>query len=474
MAVEEFSGHYLEIKPNNASLFKLVRMLFSWESGFINSPDTSNLGGFEHRCIVFLSIIVQKLLLLLQQPMAFLGTVIEMFLNFRTANGGFFHLLFNLLRGKMIWPDTTSENYKSILAYCDKRWKLDKSISVGDSKYDFALAIMAAKLTYENEAFAQKVVTEHWKMEFLGFFNCWNAFQKKYSTQAILFYDASSDLIVVAFRGTEPFNAEMWCTDIDISWHFVEGVGKIHGGFLKALGLQEDRRMPKEFDHSTDKKPYAYYVIRQKLRELLNKHKKAKFVVAGHSLGGALAILFVSVLALHEEASLLQRMDAVYTFGQPRVGDMQFGSYMMKKLGEYEIKYMRCCYCNDMVPRVPYDGQGLYFKHFGACLYYNSIYTGKLMWEEPNKNYFSLVWAIPMTLNAVWELIRGFFLPILKGSDYKEGRVQTLSRLSGLLLPGIAAHCPGDYVNSSRLGALPSFIPLTDPTTSTTATSKQD
>ncbi|KAA8537762.1 hypothetical protein F0562_027658 [Nyssa sinensis] len=470
MPVEEFSGHYLELKPKDASVFSLFRMLFSWESSFIKSPNTSLLGGFEHRFIVFLSIVVQKLLLLLQQPLAFLGTTIELVLNFRTANGGLLRLLFNLLRGKIIWPDTTSENYKSILAYCDKRVYLDKNIKVGDSRYDFALAIMAAKLTYENEAFVQKVITENFKMEFIGFYNCWNAFQKKYSTQAILFHDPTADLIVVAFRGTEPFNAEMWCTDIDISWHSIEGVGKIHGGFLKALGMQEDRRMPKEIEPSSDKKMYAYYTIKQKLRELLNKHKKAKFVVAGHSLGGALAILFVSVLVLHDEAALLQRMDAVYTFGQPRVGDMQFGAFMMSKLNEFDIRYLRCCYCNDLVPRVPYDGQGLYFKHFGACLYYNSFYKGKIMWEEPNKNYFSLLWAIPMSLNAVWELIRGFFLPILKGSVYKEGLVQKLSRASGILLPGIAAHCPGDYVNSSRLGAMPTFIPIKDPTSA----SKQD
>lgn len=38
------------------------------------------------------------------------------------------------------------------------------------------------------------------------------------------------------------------------------------------------------------------------------------------------------------------------------------------------------------------------------------------------------------------------------GPDYKEGWFSTMARVLGLVLPGISAHCPTDYVNSVRIG----------------------
>lgn len=208
-------------------------------------------------------------------------------------------------------------------------------------------------------------------------------YQERATTQAFMLRDG--DTIVVAFRGTEPFNSDDWCSDFDISWYKIPGMGTVHGGFMKALGLQKNLGWPKEIPsessntansngNSNPRPPTAYYFLREKLRALLGEDNRAKFIVTGHSLGGALAVLFPAVLGVHGEKELLERLEGVYTFGQPRVGDGEFGEFMQKLMREHRIGYYRFVYSNDVVPRLPYDSSTFLFEHFGKCRYYDSHY----------------------------------------------------------------------------------------------------
>ncbi|KAK0576280.1 hypothetical protein LWI29_014868 [Acer saccharum] len=385
MASEEYlCQNYLFLKPKEATLFDLIRLLYSSnleEIRFVEFSDQADrhIDNFRRRWLIFISVVAQKLLLFIRIPLAIVGNVLELCLNLLSSNGGFLRLLYNLFTGYL----------------------------------------------------------------------------ESFSTEALLLQDTRADpsVIVVAFRGTSPFQAIDWCTDIDISWYELQNVGKIHGGFMKALGLQPKESWPKEIDDQGSP-PFAYYTIRKILRKMLQKNKDAKFIVTGHSLGGALAILFVFVLVLHEEASLLERLEGVYTFGQPRVGDSIFGEFMKKNLKKYEVNYLRFVYSNDIVPRLPYDDKTLLFKHFGDCLYFNSCYKGKVLVEEPNKNYFNLSWIVPEYLNAVWELIRSFIIPYTAGPDYRESWFMRFARVIGLVIPGLPPHCPQDYNNVTRLGSI--------------------
>ncbi|KAF2324370.1 hypothetical protein GH714_013173 [Hevea brasiliensis] len=455
---EDFCHNKLLVDPEEASFLELIRLLFSSDiksRRFVECPENQRQRDFSHRWLIFISVVAQKLLLYYRNPMAQMGHAIETWLNLVSSNGGLFRLMLKYLKGNVARPDRLSARFRSVVGNLDRRVEIETSIRADHRKYKSALALMAAKLSYENEAFINSIVTDHWNMKFLGFYNFWNGYQRLPSTQAFMLQDKDTDVnhIVVAFRGTNPFDAYAWCTDVDISWYELQGVGKIHRGFMKALGLQKDG-WPKEISLGSEHL-YAYYEIRRMLRDILSKNEKAKFIVTGHSLGGALAILFVAVLAIHKEAWLLDRMEGVYTFGQPRVGDRQFGNFMQDKLKENDVRYLRYVYCNDMVPRLPYDDASLLYKHFGPCLYYNSLYQGKVLWEEPNKNYFNLFWAIPKNLNAAWELIRSFIIPCVKGRNYGESWFMTLFRIIGLAIPGLSAHIPQDYDNSTRLGSLP-------------------
>ncbi|CAN6466652.1 unnamed protein product [Victoria cruziana] len=290
-------------------------------------------------------------------------------------------------------------------------------------------------------------------MEFVEFLNCWDEDQQQASTQAFIFREGN--LIGVAFRGTEAFNAYDWCTDFSISWQEIPAMGRVHEGFLRALGMEAHGDSLRAVNSSENVGyPLAYYAIRDRLKQLLRENGNAKFIVTGHSLGGALAILFPAVLVSFKEQELMDRLAGVYTFGQPRVGDSDFGNYMQNVLVKQgtSSRYYRYVYCNDIVPRVPGDSRIFQFKHFGVCVYYNGKYKPEILEEEPNKDYFSLGAAIPMHLNATWELFRGIFIGRVEGKEYTEGWFQLVFRFAGLIFPGLSAHLPRDYVNSIRLG----------------------
>ncbi|CAF1834750.1 unnamed protein product [Brassica oleracea var. botrytis] len=456
---------YFVLDPREATFSDLARLLFSSDlrnRRFIDSSEEKledDLCRFRRRWIIFVSIIIQKLMILLRKPLYFLGFYLSFWLNLLSSNGGFFKILPNLFKGKIIWPEKTSATFASLVGNLDRRVELDRRIERGSKRYKAMLSIMASKLSYENTNFVSSVLHNHWKMNLLGFYSCWNGYQKQKSTELIVIKDTSTypNLIVVSFRGTDPFDSDDWCTDFDLSWYEIKNVGKVHGGFMKALGLQKEG-WPKEvnFDQTQNETTqYAYYTIMHHLKEILDQNPASKFILTGHSLGGALAILFTAVLMMHDEEQMLDKLEGVYTFGQPRVGDEKFGKFMKNSLKKYEVMYERYVYCNDMVPRLPFDDKTLMFKHFGGCLYYDSFYRGKVEQEEPNKNYFSMLWAIPKIMNAIWELMRSFIIPYWKGEEYREGWFLKCFRVVALLIPGLPAHAPNEYVNATLLGNLP-------------------
>ncbi|XP_065864970.1 triacylglycerol lipase OBL1-like [Euphorbia lathyris] len=469
---------------------------------FLDSSDEEIKGGaaVDHRWMLLVSIIICRFLNLIYLPMKYIGDAVDFFLNLISQNEGLSGIFHNFFHGSLKVPQKDSETFLSNFGHVDGRIELYRSIILSEqvdnhivsdvaniksdlgNKYLMDLCVMSAKLAYENPKVVQNVVDNYWKMHFVAFYNCWNESQKQSNTQVFICYDKPKDanLIVVSFRGTETFNTQDMVTDLDFSWFQIPKVGKIHIGFLEALGLG-NRSDPATFQfhlakHESDffhlhgdweskMKEFAmtkaFYAVALTLKHLLIEHKNAKFVVTGHSLGGALAILFPSVLVIQEETAMLDRLLNVYTFGQPRIGDPKFAGFMEAHLNYPDTRYFRVVYCNDMIPRVPFDDELFAFKHFGTCIYYDSWYYGKFMEEEPNKNFFSLRYMIMMWPNAQWELLRSMIISYMYGPYYKETWLSTVFRLTGLLIPSVPAHSPVEYVNSVRLGREKSVAPFT-------------
>ncbi|WCJ39273.1 alpha/beta-Hydrolases superfamily protein [Euphorbia peplus] len=460
---------------------------------FLDSSEEGIKGGavVDHRWILLLSIIISRILNLLYEPIQYMGYAFDFLLNLISQNNGLFGILINVLTGNLKIPQRDSANFLSNFGHVDGRIELYRSIILSEqvdnhivsdvanikadlgNRYLMDLCVMASKLAYENPKVVQNVVDNYWKMHFVAFYDCWIETQQRNNTQVFICCDKPQDanLIVISFRGTETFNTLDMVTDLDFSWFEIPKVGKVHIGFLEALGLG-NRSDPASFQthlakHQTDffhlhgdlekkmkefSKTRAFYAVALTLKDLLKEHKNAKFVLTGHSLGAALAILFASVLVVQEEKDMLERLLNVYTFGQPRIGDPKFAGFMEAYLNYPATRYFRVVYCNDLFARVPFDDDLFGFKHFGTCIYYDSCYFGKLMEEEPNKNFFSLRHMIWMWPNAQWELFRSMIISYMYGPYYKETWLCTSFRLIGLLVPSIPAHTPVEYVNSVRLG----------------------
>lgn len=119
---------------------------------------------------------------------------------------------------------------------------------------------------------------------------------------------------------------------------------------------------------------YGYYAIRETVKELLEANGNARVLVTGHGSGGALAVLFAAVLAYHKEKAVLDRVGAVYTFGQPRVGDAMLAMFVERHLDRPQKRHFRITYGDDSLPRLPNDTCPLHFLHFGRGIHYDTSY----------------------------------------------------------------------------------------------------
>jgi pimeloyl-ACP methyl ester carboxylesterase len=198
--------------------------------------------------------------------------------------------------------------------------------SLRQNGFDWRSALslaMASELVYaENSKLIQDTV-RGW-----GFNEC--HFIQKERTEC--FIAKVPGLALVVFRGTQGLSD--WLSNLDLL-PIKRPMGRVHGGFHE-----------------------QFAAVQGSIEMLLPADGNTQIMLAGHSLGGAIATIAAA------EWNKKYRVKAVYTFGQPAVGNDVFADFMDNN---YRSNYYRFVNDADLVARVPpgYTHAGQIY-HFDA------------------------------------------------------------------------------------------------------------
>lgn len=175
-----------------------------------------------------------------------------------------------------------------------------------------------------------------------------------------------SQRLYVSFRGTDGEEADI---ETDLNFNLVPygdlssttvtfPPGEVHEGFNKNL-----------FGGSNK----LYLTLDDQVRSSLEQYSGYKLIVMGHSLGGALAILY----GVHLAKNVLPDTNVlVQTIGTPRVGDAKFKSSARDQVN---LANWRLVYRRDVIARVPLEPQG--FRHAGHLILLRGSET-KVFFEQ--------------------------------------------------------------------------------------------
>jgi Lipase (class 3) len=173
---------------------------------------------------------------------------------------------------------------------------------------------------------------------------------------AYLLQSRCGRVAVLCYRGTEPANFGNWLGDADVGSDAMEFEGErltVHAGFHR--NVLATRRPILDLLHAAARgeslgRPGAP-----------TDHPLEALYVTGHSLGGAMAALFALRLAADgNQPLLLEKLRAIYTFGQP----LAAGGPLPVAAGRVARRLFRHVNARDIVPSLPFAAWGP-LQHFG-------------------------------------------------------------------------------------------------------------
>lgn len=175
-------------------------------------------------------------------------------------------------------------------------------------------------------------------------------YDSKTNVNGFVGYDSAANTVIVAFAGTDPLSVKNWIDDIDTIKEKYTGCDngcEVHAGFYN-----------------------AYQTVTNSVRAAVTKYVSAasnpKIFCTGHSFGAALA----TYASLDIQNNLRLTLSGTYTFGQPRVGDANFHSWVGRTL---KSPFWRITHQRDPVPHLPLEAMG--FSHISTEVFYNEPST---------------------------------------------------------------------------------------------------
>jgi len=174
---------------------------------------------------------------------------------------------------------------------------------------------------------------------------------------AYLLQSRCGRVAILCYRGTEPANLGNWLADADVGSESMTLGGEalaVHSGFLRNV-------------RATQWAVIGELNLALQGNSLLDPEKSVEhpleaLYVTGHSLGGAMAVLFaLSLAGTAEHREIADKLRAVYTFGQP----LATGEPLPKAACAVARRLHRHIHARDVVPSLPPAAWGR-FAHFGT------------------------------------------------------------------------------------------------------------
>jgi lipase (class 3) len=176
------------------------------------------------------------------------------------------------------------------------------------------------------------------------------------NTTAYLTQSRCGRVVILSYRGTPPASLVTWLGDADVGSESMRIAGEtvaVHSGFHRNFRAT---RLAIVDELTTALRGRSLADPRKRV-----DHPMEALYVTGHSLGGALAVLFgLSLSTTPELRTMSDCLRAVYTFGQP----MTVGQRLPETVRPVSAKILRHVLARDIMPLLPPAGWGS-FAHIG-------------------------------------------------------------------------------------------------------------
>ena len=188
-------------------------------------------------------------------------------------------------------------------------------------------------------------------------------------TQVAVCVSEEQEAIYVTFRGTDIMEVPDIWSNLDIFWDTYGPKKEENNNNNNNSAEEVAIDIPGKVQRGWNRKvfnPKLYLPLSEKILQTKKEYPHYQVVIAGHSLGAALSILFGAYVAkyvVHDHP--IENRVQVINLGSPRVGDEQF-YHSLEQISNLSI--WRMVFEDDIVPRYPPMWLG--YRHVGHMLHW--------------------------------------------------------------------------------------------------------